>query len=269
MLEQADVERRHAHEARRPRHQREDLVGVEFLQEQHRPAGEQQRVRRDEEPVGVEHRERVDEHVVAREAPVVDEGERIRGKVVVRQHRALGAPRCPGRVEDGGEVLGAARDVREGVARTGRGLRHSATPVGAEGHRVGDAGLRGDRDERRHAARVAHEHPRLGVAEEVRDLGRRVGGVEGQEHRPGAHAAEVEEDDLDALLDLDGDAVPRPDPEADEGVGVAAGAALHLAVGDHRCVGGLDAARARAGAARADEVEEVVGHRLSNVLFRV
>ena len=67
--QQPHVEGRHAHHAGRLWQQPHDLVGIEFGQENHRATREQQHVAGDEQPMGMEDRQCVQEHVVARETP--------------------------------------------------------------------------------------------------------------------------------------------------------------------------------------------------------
>ena len=69
MREEARVEGRHAHERGGRREETHDLVGVEARDEDHRSARDEGDVHRDEEAVGVEDREGVQEHVVLGELP--------------------------------------------------------------------------------------------------------------------------------------------------------------------------------------------------------
>ena len=64
MMQQPHIEGRHAHQHGRTRHQCDDQVGIEFRQEDHRGAREQGDVARDEQAVGVEDRQRMDQDVV-------------------------------------------------------------------------------------------------------------------------------------------------------------------------------------------------------------
>ena len=108
-LQQPRVERRHAHQHGGARHQLDDEIRIEFRQEDHRRAREQRDVAGHEQAVGVIDRQRVDQHVLVGEAPVIDQRERIRRQIVVRQHRALGAARGARGVEDRGEIVVGAR----------------------------------------------------------------------------------------------------------------------------------------------------------------
>ena len=239
VLEQADVEGRHPHQHGRPRHQLEDPVDVELRQEDHRGVGEERDVGRDEEAVGVEDRQRVDQHVVRGEAPGVDQGPGVRDEVSVGQHRALGAAGGARGVEQRGQVVGRTLHRRESLrGRVGR-LGQAALALGVE------------RDERRARlprrrlqslapARVADEQRRLGVADEVFDLGRGVAGVERQEDAARADGGEIEDDGLDRFLDLRGHPVPGLHAETGQRVGHPAGPRDEIAVGDALAGGGLD-----------------------------
>ena len=81
-------------------------------------------------------------------------------------------------------------------------------PARVEGVHHRHAGLPRHGREGLALGRIADEQRRLGIAEEVGDLGRRVGGVQRQEHRAGPDRAEIQEQDLRALLDLHRDPVP-------------------------------------------------------------
>ena len=131
-LQQAGIEGRHAHQHGRARHQLDDQFGIELRQEDHRGAGEQRDVARHEQAVGVIDRQRVDQHVVVGEAPVVDQRERVRREIVVRQHRALGAAGGARRVEDRGEIVVGARDRCEFRSALGGGVGQRALAVGAQ-----------------------------------------------------------------------------------------------------------------------------------------
>ena len=90
--EQPRVEGRHAHHRGRLRHAGDEVVDVERRQEDHRAAGQQHHVGGDEQAVGVEDRQRVQEHVICREAPGLDQRFGVGEQIVVRQHGALRAP---------------------------------------------------------------------------------------------------------------------------------------------------------------------------------
>ena len=259
VLEQAHVEGRDAHQHGRPRHQLEDPVDVELRQEDHRRAGEQRDVGRDEEPVGVEDRQRMDQHVVGGVGPGLAQRLGVRDEVAVGQHRALGAAGGARGVEQRREIVGRALHRREGFrSRVGR-VRQAALALGVERDERG-AGLVRSGLQRLAPARVADEDRRLGVADEVLDLGRGVAGVERQEDPAGAHRAEVEHDRLDRLLDLGGDPVAGLHAEAGEGVGHPAGAGDEVGIGDALAGGGLDRGGGGVGDVVRQESEEIGVH---------
>ena len=78
---------------------------LEARQEPRGRAGQQRAVQRDEQSVHVIDRQRVNEHVVRREAPYVDERRRVRRKVAMADHRALRTAGRARRVQDRGDVV--------------------------------------------------------------------------------------------------------------------------------------------------------------------
>ena len=124
--EQSRVEGRHAHHRRRPGHAGDKVVDVERRQEDHRAAGKQDHIGRDEQAVGVEDRQGVQQHVVAREAPGFDQCFGVRQQIVVGQHGALRAPRRAGRVEQCREIIGAAGRRRIAAGLVARAVGKAA-----------------------------------------------------------------------------------------------------------------------------------------------
>ena len=102
------------------------------------------------------------------------EGLRVRQQVAVAQHRALAAPGGAAGVEDGGQVVGAA------CGTTGRGgrqhevrsaLQQRAGAVVVEREHMRHAGLERELADPAGSCAGAHHHRRLGVANEVLNLG--------------------------------------------------------------------------------------------------
>ena len=89
MFEQAGVERRNAHERRGARQRLNDRVGVKAVMEDHLRPRQQRDIDGDEQAMRVENRQGVDERVVRREAPQIDERERVGEQIALRDHRAL------------------------------------------------------------------------------------------------------------------------------------------------------------------------------------
>ena len=257
MLEEPHVEGRHAHQRRGARYQRQDCVGVELGQEQHRGAGEEHRVGRHEEAVGVIDRQGVEKHVAGPEAPGIDEREGVRDEVRVGEHRALRAAGRAGRIEDRGEIVGASLNPRK-IRRLSLGKLDQRTPPG----RVErfDRRALGECRDTGSPRRVADDQPRFGVADEIGKLGKRVGGVEGQIDRPGAQAGEIEDERLGGLLGLDGDAVARFDAAGAESVGEAPREGDRFGIGEAAALAGLDQHLLRFGERTEDAVEQVSVH---------
>jgi hypothetical protein len=162
----------------------------------------------------------------------------------VREHRTLAAPGGAAGVEDGRQVVAAARRRRVRVGVEGGALEQRAAAVVAEREHVARAGGKGDLAERAEARRRAHQHRRLGVAEEVLDLGRLVGAVQRQVDMAGAQHRQVQDERLDALVDLHRDPARRRQLQAVEQVGDHRAGAVEVApaVAQRRvrAVGGFD-----------------------------
>ena len=85
------------------------LLGVETRQEPESAAGQQRHVGGDEEPMGVEDRQGVEQRVDAGEAPQRRQGGGIGTEILVGQHRSLGAAGGSRGVEQGREIVGLPR----------------------------------------------------------------------------------------------------------------------------------------------------------------
>ncbi len=252
------VEGRHAHHRRRPRQIGDHPVGVKAGMEEHRAAGEHDRVGGDEKAVGVEDRQRVQEHVVTGEAPGVDERPRVRGEVAVAQHGALGAPGRARGVEDRREIVGGASERHEAVTRRPHPLGERAIALPAEGLQPRLTGCCGG-GQRRRARGVRHDDPRLGIGDEEAELVRRVGAVERQQDRARRQGGEAERDRLGGFLDLHRHPVARLDVEIRERPSEAARRGEHLLVGQRAAVGRLQQALAR-DRCRLQHVVDAVAH---------
>ena len=139
-----------------------------------------------------------------------------------RQHRALGAAGGAGRVEDGGEIVGLARHVGEIRRRLAR-LRRSASPCPLASS-VSTAATPRFAAISASPSRFAGSQTtsRLGVADEIVELGQRIGGVERQEDRAGPQHGEIEQQIFRRLLDLHRDAVAGLDAAQHQHIGEAA-----------------------------------------------
>ena len=261
MVEQAGVEGRHAHQRRRPRQRGDDRVGVEARLEDHRRPGGQRDVHRDEQAVGMEDRQRVDQHVVGAEAPQLGERQRVGREIVVGQHRALRAPGGPRGVEDGGEIVGAARDRRQVARRRGDLFGEAAVAPRPQAVDRLEAELGGERARRRQRLRAAERQRRRRVVEEIFELGERIGGVERQQRRPRLEAGERQHDAIGRFVDLRRDPVARLDAAVDERPRRPPGAGVELGIGQRQAVGRVDRQSVAARALVEQQVEEIGGHR--------
>ncbi len=159
-----------------------------------------------EQAVHVEDGQRVDQHVALLPAPVRLQHARVAEHVAVREHGALAAPGGAAGVDDDRKVVGLAarRRVRVGVVRGA--LQQGAAAVLAQREHVARAGLEGDLADPAEVGRAAHHHGGLGVAHEVLDLAGLVGRVQRQVHVAAAQHGQVQDEVLDRLLHLHGDA---------------------------------------------------------------
>ena len=183
----------------------------------------------------------------------------VRNEIAVGQHRALRAPGGAGGVEQGGEIVGVARDGLEGVGLAARRLGQASPAIGVEREHA-CPGRGRDRLEALVARRVADEDGGLGVAEEVLDLGRRVAGVERQEDPARPHRGEVEHDRLDRLLDLGRDPVAGPQPQDREGVRHPPGPGDEVGIADPLARSRLDRDLVGVGDTAGEDVEEIGVH---------
>ena len=190
--EQADVVGRHAHQHARARQGRDHRVGVEARQPDHARAGEQRRVDRHEQAVGVVDRQHVEQHVGSRRSPTPCAGSArsrrgCRGSAW-RPWRARWCPRCRG--------SRPGRPPSAAPSRTPRAQRAAASPSEPRpaASRVKSLALRAPASagDAGRPLRIADDRRRLGVAEEVVELGQGIGGVERQVDRAQPQAGEVQ-----------------------------------------------------------------------------
>ena len=181
-------------------------------------------------------------------------------RILVRQHRALGAAGGAGGVEDRGEIVGSARDRLE-IQRHGfHFLGESPVPRDAEALGRRQAELSCKLARRRQHVGAAEGQRRLGVAEEIFEFGERIGRVQRQERGPRPQASERQHDRVGRLVDLRCHPVARPDAERDQRIGRSRRALDESAEGQGEGVACLQGQPLRlAGGAGGDEVEQVGG----------
>jgi hypothetical protein len=260
MLEQARIERRHAHHGGRLRQQPQHLVGIELLQEDHRAARDHHGIGGGEQAVRVIERQRVKEHVLVGETPALHQHLRVGGEIAVAEHRALGAAGGSRGVEDGGEVGLGAGDVGEPGGRAHGGLDQRALAAGIERVEGGDAVALRHRREAVAPGRIAHHQGRLGVADEIVELRQRIGAVERQIDRARPQRREIEHQVFGRLLHLHGHAVAGLHAALAQHIGEAARHRQHVRIGDGAPMRLDDQRLARGGDTTADEIEKIAAH---------
>ncbi len=176
--EQPCVEGGHAHHHRAARQGAQHGVGLELREEHHRRASDEGAVGGDEQPVGVEDGQRVQQHVVAREPPQPGQREAVGRQVAVAQHRPLRLARGAAGVQHGGQVVGPAGVVLE-LGGEPRRSDHQIVEFGVVQHQAG-----------------------LGVGHQLGHLGGRVARVHRQQRHPRANARQVHQQRVDPLLHL-------------------------------------------------------------------
>ncbi len=215
VVEEARVERGHPHHRGGLRHQAQRLVGVEAGHQDHRAAVAERDVGGDEQAVGVEHGQRVEEAVGRGEAPECGEGFRVGDQVAMGEHGALGTARGARGIEQRGEVGVAAGDCGRQGRGSVRGLGEGAIPGRAQGGE-GSATARRHGSARVGVGRVGEEQPRAAVGHKVVEFRGRVGRVEREEDRARHHAGGVKGQRVGRFRHLCRDAVARGDAERRE-----------------------------------------------------
>ena len=239
IVEQAGVEGRHAHHRGGLRHPFDQLVDVELRQEDHRTARKQHDVRGHEKPVGVEDRQRVQQHVILGEAPMFGQRLGVRQQIVLRQHGAFGAPRGARGVEEGRKILTVAVDGLEAVGLAGGGVAEAARAIRVERQKLRAESL-GDRAQPGLALGPADHQRRAAVLDEIGQLVDGVAGVERQKDHPGLHAGGIERQRLGRLVDLRRQPVARRDAKIADDMrearrhGKEVRMAQHAAIGEHQ-----------------------------------
>ena len=201
-------------------------------------------MQRHEQAVHVKDGQRVQEHVAAMKTPGRHERQRIAAEIAVREHRALGAARGPGGIQDAREIVRRARH-RHKAFRTALCPVHQFAAVGVErehhglhGHVLG---------QRRHDAQglvAAEDDPRLGIVEKILELAALVRRVERQVDQSRPQAGEIQRHDLPVLVGLHRDAITRFTTGSDQRVSDPRRRAVKLVVSD-RVSAGNEYARLR------------------------
>ena len=156
----------------------------------------------------MEDRQRVQQHVVGREAPVPRPALRaFESEIVVGQHRALGAAGRARGVEDGGQIVGDADRVLE----FGRHILRGGAAVQSAKRRRSRGCLSCLLPR---LASVADEDGGLCVGKKIGNLRRGIGRVQRDKDCAEPDTPEIGIEKLDAFFDLDDDPAARIAPSA-------------------------------------------------------
>jgi hypothetical protein len=226
------IECRHTHHDGAPGQGVHNRGDVEFGKKKHSAAAGQHAVYRDEQAVRVEQRQRVQQDVGPGKAPGITQRRGVRPQVLDGQHRALGAARGAGRIQDRREVLHVPHDRPLQARRVRRPVGEAAAAVGIQGQGMGGSGLLRQRRDRILVLGPADHHARFRVGQEKLHFRRRVGGVQRQERAPGAERGEIKEDRLGTLFHLNRDPVARLDAELDQQPGIERTHGFDVTVGE-------------------------------------
>ena len=123
-------------------------------------------------------------------------------QIGVRQHGALASPGGAAGVEDGGQIIRAARHHGLMVGAVGRTRQQGACAVVVEGKHMSGASLKGDFADPSEVFASADHHRGLGIVNEILDFRTLISRVQGQKHQTGAQSGEVEQHRFDRLFDL-------------------------------------------------------------------
>ena len=179
----------------------------------------------------------------------------------MRQHRPFRAAGRARGVEDRRQIVACARDSLEHSRRGGDSPGEGSIALHAEAFDPRQAELQRERPDRLDLIGAAENERGLGVAEEIFEFGKRIGGVQRQEDRAGAKAGERDHDHVGRFVDLRRDPVAGLDAKRDKRMSRLGRAGEKLAVSQGRGVGGLERELIRVRRPRGDEIEEIGGMR--------
>ena len=265
VVQQAGVECRHAHHRGCARHPLDQLVNVQLWQEHHRPARDQHHVCRHEKPVGVEYRQRMQQHVRLCETPQIRQRLGVADQVLLAQHRPFGPARGAGCIEKRRQIVRATRHrietlglfVRTGGQRPARRIQR---------RKCGTRRLR-NRLQLGCARRVRHQQLCPAVAHEIGKLRPGIGRVQRQENRARLRAGGIKRQHIGALLHLYCDPVAHIHAEYMQRMGQLCRATHKRGMGDHIAVWQVQEWRVAVCVGCKHRVIKRVVHGLASVRF--
>jgi hypothetical protein len=155
----------------------------------------------------------------------------IRPQVPVAQHRPLRAAGRARSVQDRGKVIVPASCVLESLVLPTGSIGQAAAAVFVEREQLRHAVLAAQLQHHGFVLRTANQQRRLGIAEEIADLGHRVGGAQREVDGAEPQRGEIDEQCLGALLDMQRDPVALAHAERSEQVCESGRARQQLGIG--------------------------------------
>ena len=177
---------------RKSRNSCRGFLMLEAFQQAHAASADEPAMQAVAEAVDVEEREREQETIGARDLPAGEKIERVRGQVVVREDGALGDAGGAGGVDDAGGRIAIQSNLRPFVGQGGgfaREIRGIPDGRGAGELSCGD-----------------HGHG-FGVGEDVVQLALAIEDVDGNEDHAQLDAGQIQIDHLDAVGQINTEAV--------------------------------------------------------------
>lgn len=222
-------------------------------------AGEERHVAGHEQAMGMVDWQGMEKRVIGSKAPDLFQGQRVGNEVVVRQHGSLGAARRPRCVEDRSQVLARPLHRLEGLRHLIGGFGQRALTFRVQRLDAASS-LCGNRSDALALAGVADDQRWLGVADEVFQLGQRIGRIEGQVDGSSPRGREIQEYGRNGFLDLCCDTVARLDPAGDKHVRETTGQRDEVGIADGLARGGRDCRPGRVGDRALQPVKQVRIH---------
>ena len=185
-VEQTHVHRGHAEKERGLEVQKLGKRGsvIEAFEQTHAAGCQQPAMQPVAERVHMKQRRREQKAIRRRDFPGLDQARAVHGEIVVREHGAFGDAGGSGRVDQRGGVVAIQRHF---------------------GKRI--AGLRGRFRQQRGNLGGGHQQFGFGVAEDVRHLAIAIQNVDGDEDHAQLDAGEIEIDKLDAVRQVNAQAI--------------------------------------------------------------
>ena len=230
LIQQPDVMGGHPHHHSGLRQQAHDLGRIEARQEDRRRGAQERAMQGDEQAVGMEHGQDVQQQVVVLPSPAGEQGPGIGFQAGMGQHRALGPAGGARSVEDGCKIAAGAGRVRP--VRRGRGHRfgEGSLAIRPQGQCLRPAAggwwlaiaavwARPDRSpfHRRLAkplASVPDENPGRRILQKIGELGLGAGPVQGDMDASGFQGSQIEGQCLRAFIHLGEHPVAGFQPQA-------------------------------------------------------